>query len=191
MKKFIAFLMAMMLMFSMTACELFATTPTEAPAGPTASVVDPTIAPTIEPTDPTTTPTEPTEPPFIPSPERPVIGTPSEAVDILKTYGIVFTFNFDENSVLSLELNWTNGADTEASFNSNYWIVITQSDKTVSTRTDEEAFAPLNNVIAPGETLTLEMFFDTVDTSEILVHILTADGEAYITILPIYLEAVG
>ncbi len=187
MKKFIAFLMAMMLMFSMTACELFATTPTEAPAGPTTSVVDPTTAPT----EPSTTPTEPSVPSFILPTDRPSISTPSEAVDILKPYGIVFTFVFKENSVLSLELNWTNGAETETSFNSNYMIVITQGDKMVYTHTDEEAFAPLNNVIASGETLTLEMLFDMVDSSEISVHVLTADGTAYITILPIYPDAAG
>lgn len=189
MKKIFALLAALVLVFSLTACELLQTFPTYAPPTTQNTPTDPTSEPTTSPTsEPTATPTEPADPtnptdPTVP-PTEPADPTPaithtaSDARDILLALGINATIAFDtENNTFTITVIWTSADET--AFTDNYNFEIYQNG----------AKMVLNNTITTDTGLDF-IFTMTGDTEDITIAVIAADG-TIITVFPFVLGAAG
>lgn len=163
MKKIFALLAALVLAFSLTACELLATLPTYVP--PTTQ--DTTTDPTSEPTTPPTEPADPTPA---------ITHTMDDARDILLALGINLTIAFDtENDTFTITVIWT--PVDEIAFIDNYE-VYQNGTKMV-----------LNNTVATDTGLDF-IFTMTDDAGDITVAVIASDGTT-ITVFPFVLGAVG
>ena len=187
MKKIFALLAALVLAFSLTACELLATLPTYVPPTTQDTTTDPTNEPTTPPTsEPTTPPTEPADPtnptdPTVP-PTEPADPTPAithtmdDARDILLALGINLTIAFDtENDTFTITVIWT--PVDEIAFIDNYE-VYQNGTKMV-----------LNNTVATDTGLDF-VFTMTDDVGDITIAVIASDGTT-ITVFPFVLGAAG
>ena len=163
MKKIFALLAALVLAFSLTACELLATLPTYVP--PTTQ--DTTTDPTNEPTTPPTEPADPTPA---------ITHTMDDARDILLALGINLTIAFDtENDTFTITVIWT--PVDEIAFIDNYE-VYQNGTKMV-----------LNNTVATDTGLDF-VFTMTDDVGDITVAVIASDGTT-ITVFPFVIGAAG
>ena len=189
MKKIFALFAALVLAFSLTACELLATLPTYVPPTtqdtPTDPTNEPTTPPTSEPTTPPTEPADPTNPtdPTVP-PTEPADPTPatthtmSDARNILLALGINVNIAFDtENDTFTITVIWT--PVDETAFTDNYNFEVYQNG----------AKMVLNNTTITDTGLDF-IFTMTDDAGDITVAVIASDGTT-ITVFPFILGAVG
>ena len=169
MKKIFALLAALVLVFSLTACELLATLPTYVPPTTQNTPTDPTDEPT---TPPTTSPTEPADP------TPAITHTMSDARDILLALGINLTIAFDtENDTFTITVIWT--PVDETAFADNYNFEVYQNG----------AKMVLNNTTTTDTSLDF-IFTMTDDAGDITVAVIASDGTT-ITVFPFVLGAAG
>lgn len=173
MKKIFALLAALVLAFSLTACELLPTFPTYVPPTTQDTPTDPTGEPTTPPTnEPTTPPTEPADP------TPAITHAMSDARDILLALGINVNITFDtENDTFTITVIWT--PTDETAFTDNYNFEAYQNG----------AKMVLNNTTTTDTGLDF-IYTMTDDVGDITVAVIASDGTT-ITVFPFILGAVG
>lgn len=171
MKKIFALLAALVLAFSLTACELLATLPTYVPPTTQDTPTDPTDEPTTPPTEPAD-PTNPTDP------TPAITHNMSDARDILLALGINVNIAFDaENDTFTITVIWTPADETV--FTDNYNFEVYQNG----------AKMVLNNTTTTDTGLDF-VFTMTDDAGDITVAVIASDGTT-ITVFPFVLGAAG
>lgn len=168
MRKIYALLAALLMLLTLTACELTLTTPTTAPEGPTTTITDPTTAPT----EPTTLPTDPSDPTEPSDPSDIVYPSWDSVIPTLNELGISFSIDYDlDTYIFIIGVNWTNNTESAAAVTDFYTISLIQDGTPLidCTTTYTE--------VAPGETNSTDLIFEMMNTSNILIFINYKDGE--------------
>ena len=172
MKKIFALFAALLMLLTLTACELTLTTPTTAPEGPTTTITDPTTAPTepsvlpTDPSDPIVDPTDPSDPSDIVYPSW------DSVIPTLNELGISLSIDYDlDTYIFVIGVNWTNNTESAAAVTDFYTISLIQDGTPLidCTTTYTE--------VAPGETDSTDLIFEMMNTSNILIFINCKDGE--------------
>lgn len=166
MRKICALFAALLMLLTLTACELTFTFPTTAPDGPTTTITEPTVMPT----EPTTLPTESIDP---------------DSYEALAALGINLTaFDYDLNTyIVTLVLTWTNNTETAAMLTDYFDIYLTQDD--IQLNDCSVVDAP----IEPNETVPTVFQFEMKSENLILVHIAPKNGDEIV--LEFNVNAVG
>lgn len=181
MKRIVAFLMSLMLVLSLCACQTSKVdTPTTDPTN-SAIVTDPSTETTV----PSTDATESTDPSI------PVTEIAWDELAEKTGIDIEFEFNAETNKFI-VSLVWTNKLDTAAPFGTTYLLDAFQGENELgnSDMTSDELSALLV-AIDPNNTTTLTLRFDLVDDSPVTIKVGDAYANAYFSTFTYDLSAVG
>lgn len=159
MKRFIAMLFALLLALNLCACDVNA---------PTTDPTETTVVTT--PTDTTGT-TDVTEPADTTGPTtdttEPILQDPYDMEELEELLGISISMSHT-NTALDVEIIWTNKAGFEQQFGYRYTFYALQNNTRL---TMEESSDNVNDMVKPGETITIHLQFALNDTSPVTLEL--------------------